>query len=89
MLTSTGSVKLINFGVSKLISKKTNLTEVEGILDYMAPEVIEGVGYNHKADLWSVGVVLYKILFGRLPFSDGEKTEAIEVIENIKTANYL
>jgi serine/threonine-protein kinase ULK/ATG1 len=36
----------------------------------MAPEVLKGCSYNTKADVWSLGVVLYECLFGYCPFED-------------------
>lgn len=49
---------------------------VTGCLPYMAPEVFEG-NYGTKADVWSVGVIIYQLITGRLPFpsaraNDGE-----------------
>ena len=37
---------------------------------YMAPEVLKGCSYNSKADIWSLGVVIYECLFGYCPFED-------------------
>ena len=41
---------------------------------YMAPEILKGYNYNKKADIWSMGVVLFEMLFGFCPFE--EKTIA-------------
>ena len=48
---------------------------------YMAPEILKGENYNIKADIWSIGVVLFEMLFGYCPFSD--KTIQL-LIEKIK-----
>src|SRR5262249_3187795 len=44
---------------------------VLGTPSYMAPEVLEGKGGDHRADMWAVGIILYEILAGRRPFEAG------------------
>lgn len=44
---------------------------VIGTPHYMAPEVIEGKGYSLEADIWSLGIVLYEMVCGQLPFGEG------------------
>ena len=66
MITDQGNVKLIDFGLA-VASRKKNLTDMAGTPDYMAPEVIKGQ-YQSKADIWSLGVVLYTLVSGYLPF---------------------
>jgi serine/threonine protein kinase len=64
-------VKLIDFGMSKFTkddTKTINLNTFCGTLDFMAPEVISGKGYNNKCDLWSIGVIAYNMLAGFTPF---------------------
>ena len=66
MVTKEGSVRLIDFGLSKVTTRK-NLQTVAGTPYYMAPEVLRG-NYGEKADLWSLGVLLYVLVSGYLPF---------------------
>ena len=67
MITDSGSVRLIDFGLSKASRSNRNLTTVAGTPYYMAPEVLEG-SYAAKADIWSLGVLMYTLVSGYLPF---------------------
>jgi len=59
--TSSGTpvIKVADFGLSKLVSPNDSLKLACGTLAYVAPEVLQGTGYNQKADLWSLGVISY------------------------------
>ena len=67
MITDTGSVRLIDFGLSKASRSNRNLTTVAGTPYYLAPEVLQG-NYGNECDCWSLGVIMYIILSGYLPF---------------------
>ena len=66
MINSSDQVRLIDFGLSKA-SKKKNLHTIAGTPYYMAPEVLDG-DYGVAADIWSLGVLLYTLVSGYLPF---------------------
>jgi hypothetical protein len=71
LLTAAGGVKVADFGIARAASLKT-MTEtnlVLGTAAYMAPEQATGEPATLKSDLYSLGVVLYEMLTGELPFS--------------------
>lgn len=82
MLTGTNQVRLIDFGLSKM--SKQYINDIAGTPYYMAPEVLEG-SYKEKADIWSLGVLLYVLVSGYLPFQGANSNE---VFIKIKAANY-
>ena len=76
-------VKIIDFGTAKFYSNNKE-KEITGTPFYIAPEVLNG-NYSEKCDAWSIGVIIYAILSGKLPFGGSNK---LEVFTNIKNANY-
>lgn len=81
--TSTGQLKLADFGLSMRVAKGQNLSGVVGSPAYVAPEVLAGT-YSEKVDVWAAGVLLHALLIGVLPFR-GESVEAIfEAIKQVQ-----
>ena len=71
LLNRQGAVKVSDFGVAKAVGEGTELTRsgtVIGSPAYMAPEQIQGQGVDARADIFSLGVVLYELLLHRRPF---------------------
>ena len=62
-------VKLGDFGIAKVLDSTDEQAGTQiGTPYYLSPEVCESLPYGTKSDVWSLGVVLYEILFLRLPF---------------------
>ena len=74
----TGSVKLLDFGIAKLTDQTgvTRTGSTVGTAPYMAPEHIAGHAIDERADVWSLGVVLYELVTGKRPFG-GDNALAI------------
>ena len=69
-------VKLIDFGDAKFFIKNVSHSTIVGSSIYMAPEVLKGE-YNESCDLWSIGVIMYILLMGKIPF-DGTNDKSKE-----------
>ncbi len=70
MLADDGQVKLVDFGISFVRSEKdANVPGLVGTPCYMAPELVHASSPTERSDLFSLGVVLYEMISGRLPFS--------------------
>jgi eukaryotic-like serine/threonine-protein kinase len=82
LLTYAGQVKLVDFGLAKartLISSTTQGT-LKGKYRYMAPEMLLGEPVDHRLDIFAVGVVLYSLLVGKMPYDAGTHTELFDQI---------
>ena len=81
------TVKLIDFGFSRVLGKLDNLNESYGTFSYASPEILNKTPYNFKTDIWSLGVIFYLIIVGVHPFGENEK-DLKEIHHNILNAKY-
>ena len=77
-------IKMIDFGLSKDFTGQNMMTTMSGSPYYIAPEVFLQK-YNQKIDIWSMGVVLYIMLSGKVPFPG--KTES-EIMSNVMKGEF-
>jgi eukaryotic-like serine/threonine-protein kinase len=84
LLTADGTVKILDFGLAKL-SGRTLMTMAGttlGTAAYMSPEGTRGEDADERGDIWSLGVVFYQMLSGRLPFGHEHEQAVIYNIQN-------
>jgi serine/threonine-protein kinase len=83
LVTYAGKVKLVDFGVAKAthrMSQPTAVGEVKGKFAYMAPEQVQGERLDARADVFAMGIVLYRITTGKHPFKSDNPAATIRNI---------
>ena len=68
LLTDAYDIKLTDFGFARIIDKNEMINTLCGSPMYMAPEIINKRDYNIKSDLWSVGIIMYEMVYGNVPY---------------------
>jgi len=71
VISRGGALKLIDFGLSKVLGDAGRTWTLCGTPQFMAPEIIKGHGYGLAADWWALGILVYEMVAGECPF-DGE-----------------
>ena len=81
ILIHNGQIKLGDFGFCKRLETTVDMAATMlGSPIYMAPEVLKGESYTSKADMWSLGVVVFEMLFGFCPFESNSIAKLISVL---------
>ena len=75
IINSDGHIKLTDFGLSKINFIQDQTNTIWGTIKYMAPETLAGLKYNHLVDWWSLGIILYRMLTGQLPYPSNKNSE--------------
>ena len=68
MLDEFGYISLTDYGLAKFIKKGDLTNSFCGSPEYLSPEMIIGNGHNQATDWWSLGILIYEMLFGTTPF---------------------
>ncbi len=74
------TLKIADFGFARELSEATMTDTLCGSPQYMAPEIMQGRRYDAKADLWSVGMILYECVVGKTPFRGRSQMELLRNI---------
>lgn len=87
-VTPAGQVKLLDFGISKgaATPRLTRTGNIVGTVHCLAPEQIRGQEADVRSDIWALGVVLYEMVSGQVPF---EATNVLDLYERISKASFL
>ncbi|CAD8129448.1 unnamed protein product [Paramecium sonneborni] len=71
MVDDQGFIKLIGLGTAKYIENNKGKTfTMKGTPHYMAPEIFIGRGYTYSVDLWSIGIMMYEFIYGKVPYGE-------------------
>ena len=85
LICANGALKVCDFGFARALSCTTLvLTSIKGTPLYMAPELVQEQPYDEKVDVWSLGVILYELYFGKPPFFTNSIYKLIQMIVNEK-----
>ena len=79
---SNANIKIIDFGLSKILGIKETSNDPYGSLSFKAPELVLNKDYDFKVDIWALGICLYYIIYKTLPFEGGTREEIKKEIIN-------
>ncbi|UCH65331.1 MAG: serine/threonine protein kinase, partial [Ignavibacterium sp.] len=73
-ISDTPQIKLIDLGLAEVVTDKTEYS-VKGTTEYIAPELLKKEEHDYRVDLYSLGMILYRIIYNRLPFETNNDIE--------------
>ncbi|KAK3551938.1 hypothetical protein QTP70_031517 [Hemibagrus guttatus] len=81
-----GDIKIVDFGLSRMVSSNQEIREIMGTPEYVAPEVLNYEPISTATDMWSIGVLAYVMLTGMSPFLGADKQETFLNISQINVS---
>jgi len=85
LMDEEGHVCLTDFGTAKLLEEDQVATSIVGTPEYLAPEILGGVGHGKPVDWWTFGILIYEMLVGKSPFYNNYH-DTKKIFEDIQTA---
>ena len=92
MVRKDGIVQIMDFGLAKLRSASSKINRLTkegstvGTAGYMSPEQVQGLDVDHRSDIFSLGILLYELFTGELPFKGVHETALLYEIVNVDVA---
>ena len=80
---------ITDFGFGKVLPHGETTSEGFGTLSYASPEILLKIPYNHFTDLWSIGIISYYLMYGKLPFDDEKGNDMKSIANKIISVNYI
>lgn len=81
---SKSLIKLIDFGFASFLDSSGTVTGSCGSPSYVAPEILSKSPYNTKCDVWSIGIIMYLMIYGELPFYADDQKEQFRLIREME-----
>jgi serine/threonine protein kinase len=84
LIDDNNDIKITDFGFARYVKDDMLINTLCGTPIYMAPEIMKYKKYNNKSDLWSLGIIMYEMIFGKLPF---KANNFIQLLKSINKNN--
>jgi serine/threonine protein kinase len=84
LVDEDGYIKIIDYGLAKMLDEEQETTSFCGTPEYLAPEMINQTGHDKGVDWWALGVLIYEMLIGVTPFFNKNKNMLLNKIKNSK-----